>query len=429
MKRYLLFVCASLFFNFQFSIFNSTQAQTLRIIFAGDLMSHMPQVNAAKQADGNYNYEPCFRYVKDYLQSADLAIVNLEVPLAGKPYSGYPQFSAPDALAAYAKEAGFDIMTTANNHCMDRGKKGLERTLLALDSLGIPHLGTYRDRQQRDDEHPLIVERNGIRLALLTYTYGTNGIPAVAPNIVNLIDTTEMARDLRVAYERGADFVITLIHWGIEYAVKANKEQEQTARWLLTHGSDAVIGGHPHVIQNFTLDALPGNDRYPEVVVYSMGNLVSNQRKVNCDGGIMVELTLQKTMNLGSGIGLEQEWQYLPYWVHRGTVDSLYQYYIVPSSDAVAHPESYQIEGDLLKALQLFDLNTRKRLDSCALKGGHNITEHLFYRNTRPLRTKGGGVIPLRGNPLLDKVMKKNEKKYEKECKKVEKKRPNRIDN
>jgi poly-gamma-glutamate synthesis protein (capsule biosynthesis protein) len=302
-------------------------------------------------------------------------------------------------------------MITANNHCMDRGKKGLERTLRTLDSLGIPHLGTYRDRDQHDTEHPLMVERNGIRLALLTYTYGTNGIPAVEPNIVNLIDTLEMARDLRVAREKGADFVITLIHWGIEYAVKANKEQEQTARWLLEHGCDAVIGGHPHVVQNFTLDAIPDNNRYPEVVIYSMGNLVSNQRNENCDGGIMVELTLQKTLNMGSGVGLEQEWQYLPYWVHRGTVDSLYQYYIVPSTDAVTYPESYQIEGDLLKALQLFDQNTRKRLEDCTLKGGQNIEEHLFYRNTLPIHTKVGGVVPLRGNPLLNKMLQEKPKK------------------
>ena len=386
----------------------SVQAQSVKIIFAGDLMGHMPQHNAAKQDDGSYDYSPCFRYVKDYIQSADLAIVNLEVPLAGKPYSGYPQFSAPDALAAYAKKAGFDIMTTANNHCMDRGKKGLERTLLSLDSLGIPHLGTYRDRQQRDSEHPLMVELNGIRLALLTYTYGTNGIPAVAPNIVNLIDTAEMSRDLRVAQEKGADFVITLIHWGIEYAVKANKEQEKTARWLLEHGCDAVIGGHPHVIQNFTLDANPNNDRYPEVVIYSMGNLVSNQRDVNCDGGIMVELTLVKNND-----EMKQRWQYLPYWVHRGTVDSLYQYYIVPSTDAVNFPESYQIEGELLKALQLFDKNTRKRLQACALEEGRNITEHFFYCNTLPIHMGNGGVTPLYGNPIFrQKMQEKTGKPY-----------------
>jgi poly-gamma-glutamate synthesis protein (capsule biosynthesis protein) len=249
-----------------------------------------------------------------------------------------------------------------------------------LDTLGIPHLGTYRDRQQRDREHPLIVERNGVRLALLCYTYGTNGIEVQQPNVVNFIDTVQMARDLRLARDKGVDFVITLIHWGIEYTLKANAEQEQTARWLLDHGCDAVIGGHPHVVQNFTLDAIPDNGHYPEIVVYSMGNLVSNQRDVNCDGGIMIELDLQKTFFDTRVTAC----RYMPYWVHRGTFDGLYQYYIVPSTDAVEHPESYQISGDLLQALQRFSANTRARLDSCALPGGANITEHRFYHNRRP---------------------------------------------
>lgn len=376
------------------------QAQSVKIIFAGDLMGHMPQHNAAKQADGSYNYEPCFRYVKNYVQSADLAILNLEVPLAGKPYSGYPQFSAPEALAEAARDAGFDIMTTANNHCMDRGRHGLEQTLKALDSLGIPHLGTYRNQKQRNAEHPMIVERNGLRLALLTYTYGTNGIPVQYPNVVNMIDTNEMARDLRVARQKGADFVITLIHWGIEYAVKANTEQEETARWLLEHGCDAVIGGHPHVVQNFTLDAIPDNGRYPEIVVYSMGNLVSNQRDVNTDGGIMVELTLSKFRKPNF---IVQHCLYMPYWVYRGTIDGLYQYYIVPSTDAVAHPENYQIEGSDLQALRTFDSNTRARLAACAMSNGANIEERQYnpfatiLNNSSPFST-----VPTIGNSFLN---------------------------
>ena len=375
------------------------RGQEVRIIFAGDLMGHMPQHNAALQADGSYDYTPCFRYIKDYVSSADCAILNLEVPLAGKPYSGYPQFSAPDALAVAARDAGFDIMTTANNHCMDRGRRGLERTLDALDSLEIPHLGTYRTRTERDTAQPLLVEVRGLTIALLTYTYGTNGIPVQEPNMVSFIDTAEMARDLRFAHESGADYVITLIHWGIEYAVKANREQEQMARWLLEHGCDAVIGGHPHVVQNFTLDAIPDNDRYPEVVVYSMGNLVSNQRDVNTDGGIMIEMTL-KAGQPGQRAKLVS-CKYLPYWVYRGTIDSLYQYYIVPSSDAVAYPDSYQIEGADLKALQLFDSNTRKRLEACRLPDGSNIEERVYYRNANPIHPKTGGVVPLRSNPEL----------------------------
>ncbi len=383
-------------------------AQSLKIIFAGDLMGHMPQHNAAKMADGSYNYTPCFRYVADYVRNADLAIVNLEVPLAGKPYSGYPQFSAPESLAGDARDAGFDVMMTANNHCMDRGQRGLERTLRALDTLGIPHLGTYSDSAQHDAEHPMIVERNGFRIALLCYTYGTNGIEVKRPNVVNMIDTTMMARDLQVARERGAEYVITLIHWGIEYATRCNWDQETMAHWLLEHGSDAVIGGHPHVVQNFTLDAIPGNDRYPEIVVYSMGNLVSNQRDVNTDGGIMVELTLNRRYEMSPEGSprqyIGQECRYMPYWVHRGTVDGLYQYYIVPSTDAVENPSEYQITGSDLKALQRFDRNTHKRLEACRLLNGQNIEERRIVKRKDHLSVCTS-VVPLLNNNLLKDKM------------------------
>lgn len=354
---------------------SQTDSGSLRIIFAGDIMGHGPQIAAARTAGGGYDYEPSFRYVRDYIQSADLAVANLEVTLAGPPYTGYPQFSSPAALAAAASAAGFDVLATANNHSMDRGPVGLVRTLDTLDALGIPHLGTYRDTASRQAEHPLMIDRCGIRLALLCYTYGTNGIEVRPPHVVNMIDTLAMLRDLQEAVARGADYVVTLIHWGIEYQTLANAEQEFLARWLLTHGSDAVIGGHPHVVQNFTYDAIPGNAHYPELVVYSMGNFVSNQRDVGCDGGIMIELDLQKQ----GGRITSQACRYMPYWVHRGTVDSLYQYYVVPATDAAEHPDLYQIAPELQPALRRFGDDTRHRLASEPLIG-----EHRFYRALVP---------------------------------------------
>ena len=352
--------------------------QQLRLLFAGDLMGHGPQHKAALQPDGTYDFSPCFRFVKDYIAQADLAIVNLEVTLAGEPFTGYPQFSSPDALLEAARDAGFDIVQTANNHCLDRGRRGLERTLRVIDGMGMPRLGTYLDSADRASRYPLIVSRNGIRLALLCYTYGTNGIAVQSPNVVNMIDTAAMAADLQRAKDLGADFIVTLVHWGIEYQTRANSEQEQLAQWLLAHGSGAVVGGHAHVVQNFTADALPGNGRFPEVVVYSMGNLVSNQRDVGCDGGIMVELTLTKDLSSTSVTRA----QYLPYWVHRGTVDSLYQYYIVPSTDAVRYPDLYQIGPTDLHALQRFDRDTRQRLQDCPTCDF--ISERLFYRAGQP---------------------------------------------
>ena len=187
----------------------SLQAQdSLKIIFAGDLMGHGGQIKAALIEEGKYDYTPCFRFIAPYLQSANLAIANFELTLAGPPYKGYPQFSSPDQLLVDASNAGFDIFTTVNNHCMDGGKRGFLRTLKVFDSLGVPHLGTYRNAAERAKEHPMMVERNGFRLALVTYTYGTNGLPVLDPLVVNMIDTMQMKADLARAKELGADIAI-----------------------------------------------------------------------------------------------------------------------------------------------------------------------------------------------------------------------------
>ena len=354
----------------------------LRLVFAGDLMGHIPLHKAAQQPDGTYDYEPCFRYVRDYIESADLAVVNLEVTLAGKPYTGYPCFSSPDAYAAAARNAGFDIFTTANNHCVDKGRRGIERTLRILDSLDIMHLGTYADLQQRMETYPLIIDRNGIRLALLCYTYGTNGISVPKPNIVNMIDTIQMHSDIETARRKGADFIIALMHWGVEYQRHNNKEQQRIARWLFDHGCGAVIGGHPHIVQNLSIDANFDNDRYPEPVIYSMGNFFSNQQDEGCNGGMMIELELIKQ----DGATDVYSCAYMPVFVHRAVVDGHRQCHLVPSSDALSNPDTYGISGYELTRLKRFDKATRDLLLSCQNDIGdrYRILETRFYDNAKP---------------------------------------------
>lgn len=352
----------------------------LRIVFAGDLMGHMPLHHAALQADGSYNYEPCFRHVKDYISSADIAIVNLEVTLGGKPYTGYPCFSAPDALAIAARDAGFDVFTTANNHCMDKGAFGLRRTINVLDSSGILHLGTYPDRQSRIRQHPLILEQNGFRIALLCYTYGTNGITVPKPLVVNDIDTIQMALDIQSAKLKKADFIIALMHWGVEYQKHSNSEQESIARFLFRNGCDAVIGGHPHVVQNLTADLVPDDGMAPQVVAYSMGNFLSNQKDESCDGGIMIELELEKKNDIVS----VRDCHYMPYWVHKLTVNGRRQYQIIPSSDAVAHPDSYSIASEDMIKLRAFDNSTRQRVEKGQSDKAMKIEERFYYDNKCP---------------------------------------------
>ena len=280
----------------------------LSLLIAGDLMQHMPQIKSAKQSDGSYDYGECFAGIKAEVERADVAIANFETTLAGQPYSGYPQFSAPDDFLSAVQSAGFDIMLTANNHCVDTRRKGLERTLTMMDSLGMAHLGTYRTLDERERTYPYLIEKNGLRIVLLNFTYDTNGIPVPQPCHVNLMDTLEIAADLDKARQMKPDLIIALPHWGIEYQTLPSKEQREMAAWLLSHGVDHIIGGHPHVAQPLELR----NDGR-NLVAWSMGNLVSNQSKPNTYGGYMVRLDITKS-------GLQttlSDCYYTLYWVSR----------------------------------------------------------------------------------------------------------------
>ena len=178
-----------------------TKDTTYRIslLFAGDLMQHDLQFKMALQDDGTYDYSECFQYVKHEIESADIAIANFETTLAGPPYHGYPNFCAPDKYLVDCKTAGFDIMLTANNHTCDRRQQGLERTIRVMDSVGIQHLGTYLDTASFERNYPLLVEKNGFRIAMLNYTYAINGATVHAPNIVNRIDTAKISIDIEKA--------------------------------------------------------------------------------------------------------------------------------------------------------------------------------------------------------------------------------------
>lgn len=278
------------FITLLYSVTFSAQ-EKITLLFVGDLMQHQAQIDAARTADGKYDYSACFSLVKDQIARADIAIGNLEVTLGGKPYQGYPAFSAPDEYLQAIKNAGFDVLLTANNHCLDRGKKGLERTITMLDSLLIPHVGTYRNITERKQHYPLFINKNGFRIALLNYTYGTNGIKPGTNNIVNYIDKDIISQDILSAKARHPDIIIACMHWGIEYQSLPNKEQRELADWLLEQGVTHIIGSHPHVIQPMELRK-EGNQE--NIVVYSLGNFISNMSATNTDGGLIFTLQLEK---------------------------------------------------------------------------------------------------------------------------------------
>ena len=213
------------------------------ILFAGDVMGHEPQWKAAFDPNtGDYDYHDCFRYVKPYVETADLACANLEVTLAGYPYTSYPCFSSPDALLYALKDVGFDILFTANNHVLDHGQKGLERTVAMLDSVGMLHAGSYADSLSRDTTYPLMVDLKGLSIGFLNVTYGTNGLRTTAPNLVNRMDRNQVSADFEKLESLGAKLKVVFVHWGEEYQLQANRYQRHYAQFLVDQGADLIIG-------------------------------------------------------------------------------------------------------------------------------------------------------------------------------------------
>ena len=318
------------------SLLSYGQRQQVRLLFVGDLMQHQAQIDAALQADSSYAYDRCFSLVKDDIRRADLAIGNFETTLGGKPYKGYPQFSSPDEYLHAIKEAGFDILSTANNHSLDRRRKGLERTLTLIDSAGLTAVGTYRDALDRQERYPLLVEKSGVRIAFLCATYGTNGIGITAPNIVNSLDREELAADIRAARAMKPDALIALLHWGNEYQREPSEEQRNLAQWLIGQGVDHIIGSHPHVIQPIV--RIPHTE-YPtqHAVAYSLGNYISNMSIAHGDVGLVVELVLEKVGTTTRLKSLDSH----HVWTERATLSRTGKFRLIPADTIPIDLTSY----------------------------------------------------------------------------------------
>ena len=269
------------------------------LLFVGDAMQHQAQIDHALKAGNNktYDYSDCFKLITPDIMEADYAVCNLEVPLGGGPdYTGYPQFSAPDSYAIALRDAGFDMMLTANNHCLDRRDKAARRTLNALDKIGVDHIGTYHDAKDRAEKIPFIKDVNGIKIGFLNYTYGTNGIEPKEGAEVALIDRDKMAEEIKKTRDAGAEIVVVAVHWGVEYVLRENDHQRKLADFLVDQGVDLVIGGHPHVIQPMEVRH---NDKENKdvLVVYSLGNFISNMTTADTTGGALVRAKIVRDAN------------------------------------------------------------------------------------------------------------------------------------
>ena len=312
---------------------------TATVSATGDMLMHKPIITAAYN-NGSYNFDFIFKYLKSYSEKTDYAVANLETTLAGsaKPYQGYPYFNCPDEIVTAAKDAGFDMFLTANNHSFDTGKDGYLRTLEVIQEAGMDTLGTMASAE---DPKYAIKDINGIRIGIFCYTYETsdgtgsvpylNGLPMNGLGYENLncylpSDPSRMYSEveqyLAEMEEAGVEATIMFIHWGPqEYALTQPAAHVAIAQKLCDLGIDVIIGGHPHVVQPMDLLTSTVDPEHKTVCLYSMGNAVSNQRLGNLtsvttahtEDGVWISVTFSK---YSDGTVYVDSVDLIPTWVY-----------------------------------------------------------------------------------------------------------------
>lgn len=324
------------------------------VVNTGDILIHSPLLSNAAQSDGSYVFDPLFSVVKPYVEAADFATINLELSLPGSNYSGFPRFRTPDSLVDALLTAGFDLVTTANNHSNDGGADGFLRTMQVLQQKGLPFIGTRPAEQDK----PYRVEQIGpVAVGMINYTYGTylqdgrkalNGIACstVTSPLVNMFDAgdlprfyAEMEAALAAMRQDGAEVLVVYIHWGNEYRLTTTAVQRNIAQKLCDMGVDVIVGSHPHVVE--PVDVLHSDVSGKNTLcVYSMGNAISNQRiqfmddvkSGHTEDGMLFSFTMTKYTDgsvrvTGADI--------LPTWVHLYSEGSKRIYQIVPLDKSV----------------------------------------------------------------------------------------------
>lgn len=306
--------------------------ETITITAAGDILMHNTQIASGLQPDGSYNFASFFVPVKSLLNEGDYCSTDFEAAMAGPAsgYTGYPTFNSPDEFANTLKDAGFDLVVTANNHCMDRGYQGAIRTMEVLHQAGLDTAGTYKSLE--DSQTHLIKDIRGVKVGYLAYTYGTNGIPIPAQHsyLVNLLNPKKIINDIKQLRPQ-VDVLILILHWGTEYSPQASDEQKKLALQFFKAGADAILGSHPHVIEPMEVMKVEGKDKF---VIYSMGNFISHQRGIERNSGVVLKLKFTKDFQLNET--RLSEVTYTPTFSHPYRENGRLQFRVVPVEATIA---------------------------------------------------------------------------------------------
>ncbi len=309
-------------------------------------MEHLPQIFNAKTSNG-YDFSSQFKFVKDILNAYDIAIANLETTFSDT-ISGYPHFSAPDTLAYFLKQAGFDVLCIANNHIGDFRTSGIKRTIKTVEKAGLFRTGAFLNNADKQSHNPIIFRKGNLKVALLNYTYGIN--EGYFPN-VNIIDTNMIKKDIEKA-QKLADAIIIFFHWGEEYSMEPTEQQKAVAQCCFKNGVNVVVGTHPHVIQPAKFFTINGKR---VLLAYSVGNFVSNYYRTNSDGGLMLAFQIIKNKD---SVFISNP-HFYPVWVYKKLTPAKKIYYVLP---AYMFDSSFVTENFQKKRFGTFLKNTRSFL-------------------------------------------------------------------
>ena len=337
---------------------------TFTLATTGDIMCHNTNfLDAYNSSTKSYDFSYYFTDIKQYLQEADITVGNLETTLSGakRGYSGYPTFNTPEILAKNLKSAGFNVVSTANNHCMDKGYSGIESTIKFLDEADLAHTGTFKSK--KDQETILIKNVKGVNIAFLSFTYGTNGIPVPKDKsyAVNLIDKSLIKSQIELAKKENPDLICVSMHWGIEYQTKANKEQEKLADFLFENGVDIILGNHSHVPQQMEKREIKLDDGTTKdgFVIYSLGNFMANQNKQYTNDSAILKLEITK--HKGEGKITIDKATYTPTYMYKNPSKSTKKFKILDINTEIKKYES-KASGAVSKSLYNTLVTERKNI-------------------------------------------------------------------
>ncbi len=313
------------------------EPKSITISAVGDIMAHQGNLNNAySHATNTYDFNGFLEYVKPYLAKSDLTLGNLETVTAGPDsgFTSYPSFNTPDSILTALSDTGFDILSTANNHSLDRGLSGLVRTIKKINENKMLNVGSSIDGKNKY----ITKEINGIKVSVLSYSAFYNGndkklTAAQKDKYLSPLNETQIKNDIKAVKADGADAIIVFVHWGNEYQREASSTQISLSEKMFSWGADIVLGSHPHVIQKSEIVKVDGKDKF---VIYSMGNFISGYRRIDkakrpnkiyTEDGIIVQLEIEKSPDKGTII---KKVDYIPTWVDKYYVNNRPVFKIIP---------------------------------------------------------------------------------------------------